>query len=488
MVNNLKRLKVLYAILVLIVSNFLVTQNANAASPAYLATLDSYKLIHLPEVQLSGLDGTGQTIVVIDNGAQINHPYLNGVIVDGNCTSKLRCGNDYLNPSPQAGGPHFGDGLHGSMVSGIISGQSNEYAPGGVSPKAKIISIDNTDGNTEGLFIAMNWILTIQKKYNVVAVSASLGAKNSPVSRGGEGTCSLDPMLSNKIQELIDAGISMVFAAGNDGDVNNINYPSCLPNVISVGALTSYGDIQGYSNISKNITVLAPSDIISSNGSNDYFLGSGTSAAAPVVAGAIALLKQANPNATTLQIKKALQTTRVRTTDLNWSNIPVLDVEKAVQAIKTNVFDDKKIELIEGGASAKIAQDKAVADAKAQAEVAAKIAQDIAVSEAKAQAEVAAKIAQEKAVADAKAAEAAAKIAQDKAVANAKAESEANIAQLKSYHESQILDLQNQIKALQVQLAELLKPKSETIVCTKGSVFKIVKGISPKCPTGYKKN
>ena len=185
-------------------------------------------------------------------------------------------------------------------------------------------------------------------------------------------------------------------------------------------------------------------------------------------------------------------------------------------------------------AAAKITQDKAVADAKAAAEAAAKIAQDKAVADAKAAAEATAKIAQDKAVADAKAAaEAVAKIAQDKAVADAKAaqaaaqaelaasKAAAKIAQdiaasenrttselltklqndfsnlsanyanyLNKYNEatSQIEFLQGVVKTLQEQVTALLKPKSETIVCTKGSAFKVVKGITPKCPVGYKKN
>ena len=163
-------------------------------------------------------------------------------------------------------------------------------------------------------------------------------------------------------------------------------------------------------------------------------------------------------------------------------------------------------------AAAKIAQDKAVADAKAAAEAAAKIAQDKAVADAKAAAEAAAKIAQDKAVADAKAAaatelaasKAAAKLAQDIAAAENRTTSElltklqndfsslsANYANyLNKYNEatSQIEFLQGVVKTLQVQVTELLKPKSETIVCTKGSAFKVVKGITPKCPVGYKKN
>jgi hypothetical protein len=116
----------------------------------------------------------------------------------------------------------------------------------------------------------------------------------------------------------------------------------------------------------------------------------------------------------------------------------------------------------------------------------------------------AAKIAQDKAVADAKAAaETAAKIAQDKANADSRlvAEQLARLqgdystlsvnfsSNLAKYTEAmaQVNFLQNVLKTLQIQVEELLKPKPETIVCTKGSVYKIVKSIAPKCPVGYKK-
>jgi len=177
-------------------------------------------------------------------------------------------------------------------------------------------------------------------------------------------------------------------------------------------------------------------------------------------------------------------------------------------------------------AAAKIAQDKAVAEAKASAEAAAKIAQDKAVAEAKAAAEAAAKIAQDKAVAEAKIdSEAAAKSILDKVRADAKAEASAaaeaaKIAQEKVTSESrsvseqlaklqsdysvlsanfssnlskynqamaQIEALQGVVTMLQTQVQDLLKPKPETIVCTKGVTYKIVKAIAPKCPVGYKK-
>ena len=207
-------------------------------------------------------------------------------------------------------------------------------------------------------------------------------------------------------------------------------------------------------------------------------------------------------------------------------------VAKAAAELKAKQAEEAKDKAVADAkssaeAAAKIAQDKAVADAKAAAEAAAKIAQDKAVADAKAAAEAAAKIAQDKAVADAKAvSEAAAKIALDKVLTEARAEAKAaeaaaKLAQdiaasenrttselltklqndfsnlsanyanyLNKYNEatSQIEFLQGAVKTLQEQVTSLLKPKSETIVCTKGSAFKVVKGITPKCPVGYKKN
>ncbi len=136
--------------------------------------------------------------------------------------------------------------------------------------------------------------------------------------------------------------------------------------------------------------------------------------------------------------------------------------------------------------AAKIAQDKAVAEAKAAAEAAAKIAQDKAVAEAKAAVEAAAKIAQEKVVSESRSvSEQLAKLQSDYSVLSANFSSN-----LSKYNEAmaQVTFLQGVVKTLQTQVEGLLKPKPETIVCTKGTSFKIVKAIAPKCPVGYKKN
>ena len=135
-------------------------------------------------------------------------------------------------------------------------------------------------------------------------------------------------------------------------------------------------------------------------------------------------------------------------------------------------------------AAAKIAQDKAVADAKAAAEATAKITQDKAVADAKAAAEAAAKIAQDKVVADSQLiSDQLAKLQSDYSTLSGNYSS-----YLTKYGEAvfQIEFLQGVVKTLQAQVTELLKPKSQTIVCTKGSAFKVVKAIAPKCPAGFK--
>ena len=134
----------------------------------------------------------------------------------------------------------------------------------------------------------------------------------------------------------------------------------------------------------------------------------------------------------------------------------------------------------------------AIAEAKAAAEAAAKIAQDKAVAETKAAAEAAAKVAQDKAVAETKAAaEAAAKVAADliSKLQNDFASLSTNFnSTLNKYNEAitQIEFLQGVIKNLQSQVSELMRPRPETIVCTKGTLYKVVKKIDPKCPKGFK--
>lgn len=142
-------------------------------------------------------------------------------------------------------------------------------------------------------------------------------------------------------------------------------------------------------------------------------------------------------------------------------------------------------------AAAKIAQDKAVADAKVEAKAAAdlaKTAQDKALAEARAESKAAAdtaKAAQEKSSSEnLQISEQLSKLQSDYLALNS---NYASTTAKYSEAMTQIETLQGIVAALQTQVEQLLKPKPETIVCTKGSAYKVVKAIAPKCPVGYKK-
>ena len=485
-------------------------------------TYSAFELVGLDSARALGLEGQGQTIVVLDDGVQIDHPNIKDALVDGYCASREVCGNDLGKSGTQYGKALLDGDFHGSMVSGVALGRATDIAVGGVAPKANLISINIRNGNNEAIARALTWVLSIKDKYKIAAVNLSAGGglmlkrlESLPcdLANGGEKE------IADAVTALANVGIPFVVASGNASKVNYVDFPACLPNVITVGSVVSYvneidkkngnlpGDIAGYSNIGPQIDVLAPSEgVIAATNKNQYMIGSGTSSAAPFVAGAIALLKQYRPDITFDEIRKALASTPNLRSDALYSQLPVLHLPTALKALETKIFTNKPVIRISDGTSveqleaaharalansqleAKVAQDKAVADAKVASEAAAKLVLEKALAEARAEAKAAAdaaKVAQEKLTKEnQEIAGQLSKLQSDYAALNAN-----SLANTAKYAEAmtQIEALQGIVLALQSQVEQLLKPKPETIVCTKGTAYKIVKAIAPKCPVGYKK-
>lgn len=354
-----------------------------------ILTKSSYDLINLSAARDLGLTGKDQVVVFIDDGIEIDHPYIKNNVLDGFCSSEVACGTLHLKSGKEAGGifPKTSSSPHGNMVAGIIAGEVNSVALGGIAPGAKLISITNTDGNFPGLEAAFNWILEAKKKYNIVAVSGSFGSTN--LGERSEILGCTDSELNGKIKALADVGIVPVFSAGNDSNIVKMSHPACLPFVVSVGALNFKGQLQDYSNVGGNLTVLAPSDVMTASRNGGYMLGGGTSAAGPVVAGVVALLKEAKPSATVEEIKKALQTTDKYLNDAYWTGIPVLNVYSAVNALKTGQYVNSPLSTQLDGqkridASVRVAEEAMKAQVKAEEEAKlAKLAQVKAESDAK---------------------------------------------------------------------------------------------------------
>jgi subtilisin family serine protease len=307
-------------------------------------TRDSYNLIGLNEVHKEGITGKGQVVVFIDHGVERSHPYLQEAMIDGFCSAEIACGSFYLKDGIDAGGlfGNFEQNPHGMLVGGVIAGRPNGPYPGGVAPGAQLISISNAGGNDKGLVRAFDWILEAKKRHNIVAVVGSFGQVNSADRNSLLGCSGSSSEVRQRIESLIRSEIAMVFAAGNGGNYLKADFPACIPGVITVGATSSRGMVMNYSNTSAT-TLLAPADVLTATRNSGYYIGGGTSTAAPVVGGAIALLKQANPGASVDEIKKALFTTNKYADDLVWSNLPILDIPTALKALREKKYGDSKV-------------------------------------------------------------------------------------------------------------------------------------------------
>jgi len=239
--------------------------------------------------------------------------------------------------------------LQGTFVAGLAAGH-NPTGVGGVAPDAKIIAA-NVSSFRSGRVVmatpgdaasALAWVDAQRKRRKIAAVSLMLPGRMYSGDRTGyaKGACSGNsPALEHAITTLTNHNITVVVAAGDEGLKNQLPWPACLPNVISVGATDSADKVVGQSNSSPQLTMLAPGGDVRSA----YYSGrderdhdatsnrSGTYAAAAHVVGAIALYKQKYPTAAAYQVKRALIGSGIATKDTNGIAKPRLRVDSMLK-------------------------------------------------------------------------------------------------------------------------------------------------------------
>ena len=223
---------------------------------------------------------------------------------------------------------------HGTFVAGIIAGSGSlsngKYA--GVAPDARLIGLSAGDVTLVYVLNGLDYLLTNQADLGVRVVNCSFSANtvfdtNDPVN------------VATKM--LTQAGINVVFSAGNSGPgANTLNPYAVAPWVVSVGATDTQGRLASFSSRGDfaselfHPTLVAPgTNVVSVRGSGvanvtgaqglasadaqrltaaeipNYTTASGTSFSAPQVAGAIALMLEANPNLTPADVRSILQLT-----------------------------------------------------------------------------------------------------------------------------------------------------------------------------------
>jgi len=248
--------------------------------------------------------GKGIKIAVYDKGIDIDHPDLKENII------AFENFND-----PDSNIPYSNDdNWHGTACAGIISASENSIGSVGVAPQATLYAVGYSENDVSKDIEAFNWLM----KEGVSVINNSWGSYENL-----DAYSEIFEELATKGRD--GKGIILVFAAGNKSenlDKNDINDESESPYVLSITASTRRNKIASYANYGSAIDFTAPggdssnglftTDARGSFGYTNYEYTSnfiGTSAAAPIVTGTIALMLSANPNLTRDEIIEILKST-----------------------------------------------------------------------------------------------------------------------------------------------------------------------------------
>jgi serine protease AprX len=305
---------------------------------------------------LMGYEGNGIGVAVIDSGVAAWHDDLTRSNRTGQRVVHFK---DFVNGRTTA----YDDWGHGTHVAGTIA--SNGYdslgTRGGIAPKANIIALkalgENGRSTISRIIAAIDYAVSVKNIYNIRVINMSLGA-------GVYESYNTDP-LTIAAKRAVEAGIVVVAAAGNMGRAANgqpqygaISAPGNAPWVLTVGASSTEGTVDRrddkiapYSSrgptmidfaakpdlvapgtatvsladktsrmyidkaqflVSSLITPMATNSLgvpVLSSTFRPYLTLSGTSMAAPVVSGTVALMLEANPTLTPNLVKAILQFT-----------------------------------------------------------------------------------------------------------------------------------------------------------------------------------
>jgi subtilisin family serine protease len=307
-------------------------------------------------------------VAVIDTGIR-SHPDLDGKRVAGFDMIQeqfISVDGDGRDSDPSDPGDYecpfdnpFGNtssSWHGTHVAGIVAATTNnQEGLSGVAPNARIQSVralGRCGGTAEDVADSIRWAAGVP----VPGLPSNPNpSKVLNLSLGGSGPC--EAVEQSAVDAAVARGAIVVVAAGNDASLASDFSPANCKGVIAVAASNLLGDISSYSNFGSIVSISAPGGdfgnlpgIISTlngngtqPGAQSYAVYSGTSMAAPHVAGVVALMLARDPSLTPGQVLNRLQSSvRAFPSGSDCASVPgacgkgLLDAGNAVASVVVN--------------------------------------------------------------------------------------------------------------------------------------------------------
>ena len=279
-------------------SETVVSSTVAQATYNNLGTATNIAAFHA-DSRFSNINGQGESVVIIDTGIDLNHPYFGADSNADGVADRIVYEYDFVGKNDSNASDGNG---HGSHVAGIIGSSDSTYA--GIAPSVNLIVLrvldDSGSGNTADIVEAINWVVKNVDKYNIVAVNMSLG----------DGSFAKTPssgFASTQFKALANDGVVVVSASGNSySGAQGVSYPSSDPYSLSIGAVwAASGSIgSNQTGVADAIAFFSQRDdtesdifapgvyIDSAKMDGTHVQLSGTSMASPEIAGMVALAQQ----------------------------------------------------------------------------------------------------------------------------------------------------------------------------------------------------
>ena len=228
--------------------------------------------------------GEGVVVAIVDSGVDASHPDLAGSVLSG---------TDLSHEGP-------GDGRkdtngHGTKMASLVAAHGRVR---GVAPAARILPVRAGTGSGAGT----------SKVADGIVWAVAEGAKVISVSTGSED----DPLTRQAIQAALAADAVVVASVGNRPDDTSVLYPAAYPGVLAVAAVGKNGEHAQISVTGPQVVIAAPgTDVSGAHPGGRYSVGTGTSDATAIVAGAVALVRARFPQLKAADVVRRLTATAI---------------------------------------------------------------------------------------------------------------------------------------------------------------------------------